>query len=191
MPKRTPIGGLLLEAVGGWKFSLRDGTIAGRRGHEPGVLRLTTHAANLLPNPITHEWCMQLAARFARVLEPVLHSQQTIANATGPSGWGRGRFGKDYICAWYCNRPPGLILGVYAFPAIHLDKPEQKYALDQAAHIVASAVFDRPSWGCDEEPLTRFLIDQLEADWRQHALDASPASNPPRPKRDSPETPLA
>src|SRR3954466_3037948 len=150
MPKRTPIGGLLLEGVEGWKFSLRDGTIAGRRGDQPGVLRLTTQAANLLPNPITHEWCLQVAAQFARVHEPVFRSQQTIASATGPFGWGSGRWDKDYICAWYCTRPPGLILGVYAFPAIHVEVPEQRYALDEAAHIVSSAVFDRPAWGMDD-----------------------------------------
>src|SRR3954467_2939539 len=144
MPKRTPIGGLLLEGVEGWKFSLRDGTIAGRRGDRPGVLRLTTTNANLRPNPITHEWCMQAAAQFARMLEPVFRSQQSVASVTGPFGWGSGRWDKDYLCAWYCNRPPGLILGVYAFPMVHFAEPEQRFALDEAAHIVASAVFDRP-----------------------------------------------
>jgi len=172
MSKRTPIGGLLLETVEGWRFSLRDGTIAGQRGEQPGVLRLTTQAANLRPNPITHEWCMQVAAKFARVLEPVFRSQQSIASVTGPSGWGSGRWDKDHLCVWYCNRPPGLILGVYAVPLAHVTEPEQRYALEEAAHIVASAVFDRPSWGADDEPLTRILIDQLEADWRQHASNA-------------------
>jgi hypothetical protein len=173
MPKRTPIGGLLLEAVEGWRFSVREGTIAGRRGNDPGLLRLTTRPTNVLPKPITHEWCIQVAARFARVYEPALHSQQTIANVTGPFGWGGGRWGKDYVCAWYCNRPPGLIIGVYAFPAGQLDKLAQNRALDEAAHIVASAVFNRPSWGGTDEPLTRYLIDQLEADWLRHAYDDS------------------
>jgi len=168
MPKRTPIGGLLLEAVEGWKFSLRDGTIAGRRGDQPGVLRLTTTSANLRPSPITHEWCMQMAARFARVLEPVFRSHQSVASATGPFGWGSGRYGKDYLCAWYCNRPPGLILGVYAFPVSLKEESEQQRATEEAAHIVTSALFNRPSWGATEEPLTRHLIEQLKADSRRH-----------------------
>jgi hypothetical protein len=106
------------------------------------------------------------------VYEPALHSQQTIANVDGPFGWGGGRWGKDYVCAWYCNRPPGLIIGVYAFPADQLNKLAQQRALDEAAHIVASAVFNRPSWGGRDEPLTRHLLNQLEADWHEHILDA-------------------
>ena len=47
MPKRTPIGGLLLEAVDGWSFSVRDGTVAARRGMQPGVLRLTKRSPDL------------------------------------------------------------------------------------------------------------------------------------------------
>jgi len=122
MRQRTPIGGLLLEAVEGWRFSLRDGTIAGRRGYQPGVLRMTSTAPNELERPITHESCLQIAAKFANVPQPMLRSQQTVASATGPFGWGSGRWGKDYLCAWYCCRPSGLIVGVYAFPLLVLPR---------------------------------------------------------------------
>src|SRR4051812_30875034 len=167
--ERTPIGELLLEAMNQWVFFLRDGMIVCQRGSQPGVLRLTTKAANRLTNPITHAWCLRRAARFARGPEAMLLSQQTVASVTGPFGWGSGHWRKDYVCVWYCNRPPGVILGAYAIPAELLGIPEQQRALDEAAHIVASAVFNRPAWGADEA-LTRFLVAQLEADWR-HAMD--------------------
>jgi hypothetical protein len=163
MPKRTSIGGLLLEAVAGWSFSVRDGAVAGVRGHQPGVMRITTLAANVLPNPLTHESCLQIAAKFAVVPEPMLRAQQTVASATGPFGWGSGRWGKDYVCAWYCTRPLGLIIGVYAFPVSLFDKSEQHCALDECAHMVSSAIFDRTPWGANE-PVTHFLMAQLAAE---------------------------
>ena len=97
--ERTPIGELLLETMNQWAFFLRDGMILCRHGTQPGVLRLTTKAANRLPSPITHAWCLHKAAQFARVPQNELHSQQTVASATGPFGWGSGHWRKDYVCA--------------------------------------------------------------------------------------------
>jgi len=167
MRQRTPIGGLLLEATEGWRFSLRDGTIAGRRGMQPGVLRMTSHAANELARPITHESCLTFAAKFANIPQEMLRKQQTIASATGPFGWGSARWGKDYLCAWYCCRPSGLIIGVYAFPQTFFHDRDQQDALNECARMVSSAIFDRTSWGADDE-LTRFLMAQQHAQQLLH-----------------------
>jgi len=171
MRQRTPIGGLLLEAVEGWRFSLRDGTVAGRRGLQPGVFRMTTKAPNELARPITHESCLQFAAQFAGVPQVILRSQQTVASITGPFGWGSGRWRKDYLCTWYCCRPPGLILGVYVFPANLFHEREQQDALNECGHMISSAIFDRPSWGADDE-ITRFLVAQQAAQQRLHLHQA-------------------
>ena len=167
MRQRTPIGGLLLESVEGWRFSLRDGTIAGRRGMQPGVLRITSHAPNELERPITHETCLEFAAKFANVPHVMLRKQQTVAAASGPFGWGSGRWGKDYVCAWYCCRPSGLIIGVYAFPLAFFHDGDQQDALTECARMIASAIFDRPSWGANDE-LTRFIVAYQEAQQRLH-----------------------
>jgi len=165
-----PIGGLLLEAVEGWRFLLRDSTIAGRRRRQPGVLRLASVAPNRLTRPISHESCLQIGAKFACVPVEMLRRQKTIASATGPFGKGSGRWGKDYLSVWYCCRPAGLIIGVYAFPVNFFYEPEQQEALGECAHMVSSALFDRTiwaAWGADDE-LTRFLIAQQEAQRQLH-----------------------
>lgn len=167
MQQRTPIGGLLLEAVEGWRFSLRDGTIAGRRGMQPGVLRITSKWSDEFPRPVSHETCLEFAASFANVPHVMLRKQQTVASATGPFGWGSGRYGKDYVCTWYCCRPSGLIIGVYAFPITLFHESDQQDALTECARMVASALFDRPSWGADDA-ITRFILAQQEAQQRLH-----------------------
>src|SRR5438477_6886926 len=159
MRPQTPIGGLLLQAVEGWRFSLRDGTIAGRRGMQPGVLRITSKAPNQLVRPITHEACLQIAASFASVPQVMLRSQETVASATGPFGWGSGRWRKDYLCAWYCCRPAGLIIGVYAFPVFHFHERDQQDALNECGHMISNAFFDRSEWGADDE-LSQFIARQ-------------------------------
>ena len=169
MRQRTPIGGLMLEAVEGWRFSVRDGTIAGRRGEQPGVLRVTSHGPNELERPIRHESCLKLAAKFAKVPDSLLRQQQAVASVS-PFGWGSARWGKDYVCAWYCCRPSGLIIGVYAFPIALFHEQEQQFALNECAHMIANAIFDRTLWGADDE-LTRFLIAQQEAQQRLHLSD--------------------
>jgi hypothetical protein len=168
MRQWTPIGPLLLEEVEGWRFSLRDGTIAGRRGLQPGVLRITNSSAEELGSPVTHDTCLKVAAKFASVPFEMMRRQQTLASAGGPFGWGATRWGKDYVCAWYSCRAPGLIIGVYAFPAALFHEREQQDALHECARMISSAVFNRPLWGADEEPITRFLTNQLEAAQRLH-----------------------
>ena len=172
MRQWTPIGQLLLEEVEGWRFSLRDGTIAGRRGVQPGVLRITNHNAELLESPITHECCLKAAAKFAGVPFEMMRRQQTLASAGGPFGWGSARWSKDYVCAWYSCRAPGLIVGVYAFPVALFHEREQQDALHECAQMISSAVFNRPAWGADHEPITRFLTEHLQLQQRLH-LNAS------------------
>jgi len=61
-------------------------------------------------------------------------------------------------------------------------------AIGGGAHIVASAVFNRPSWGADEA-LTHFLVAQLEADWR-HAMDEEIDAQAHRQEGTIPKPPL-
>jgi hypothetical protein len=63
---------------------------------------------------------------------------------------------------WYCNRPPGLIVGAYGCPAEFASDVLYALICRESAHMMASAIFDRPSWGGDD-PLTRVLMDGLEA----------------------------
>jgi hypothetical protein len=167
MRQWTPIGPLLLEEVEGWRFSLRDGTIAGKRGTQPGVLRIINRNPNEITPPVNHESCLKAAAEFANVPLEMMRRQQTLSALGGPFGWGSARWGKDYVCAWYCCRPLGLIIGVYAFPVVLFHESEQQDALHECARMISSAVFNRPAWGADE-PLTRFLMEQLDAQQRLH-----------------------
>ena len=60
-------------------------------------------------------------------------------------------------------------MGVYAFPKSLFDQREQQDALNECAHMVATAIFDRTEWGADD-PVTRFLMTQLAAE-RQALID--------------------
>ena len=161
MSSRTSIGGMLLESVEGWSFSVRDGAVAGRRRREPGLLRIMSVAPNLLPQPLSHERCFELIEERVGAAEGTVSDRRMMQSVTGPFGSARYRRGKDVICVWYCNRPAGLIIGAYACPADLAKTPEYNLARAQCARMIATAVFDRPSWGGEDE-LTKCLIDQLE-----------------------------
>jgi hypothetical protein len=177
MMSRTPIGGLLLDAEGGWSFSVRDGTIAGKLGEQPGLLRVTTLAPNQLPQPLTHERCLQLAADWVGAAQAKLFDRQLTESATGPFGSASFLRGKDYVSVWYCTRPAGLIMGAYACPADFGRTPDARFIRARCARMIGSALFDRGSWGAQDE-LTKFLISEL----------APPEPNSPRPPS-SPEVP--
>src|SRR5436309_13280182 len=51
---RTSIGGLLLDDVEGWTFTVQQDVITGKFRDDPGILRITTVKANTLPHPVTH-----------------------------------------------------------------------------------------------------------------------------------------
>src|SRR5688572_25731624 len=125
MMSRTSIGGLLLDAgEDGWSFSVVDGSITATFDDQPGVLRVAVVAPNRIPQPCTHERCLQLVADWLGVAAPrraKFHDLQLKESVTGPYGSASFRGGPrgrgDYVSVWYCTRAPGLIMGAYACPA--------------------------------------------------------------------------
>lgn len=193
MPSRISIGGLLLDTVEGWSFSLRDGVIAGRRGKEPGVLRIMSIMMNELEQPVTHEQCLNIATKWIDVSDEKATHVHAIESATGPVGSATFHRLKDQIVVWYCTRPAGLIIGAYACPATLTATAEYRFIRAQCARMIASAVFDRISWGGDDE-LTRMQLMQLASEEEPSDRPAppppadnraEPTSRPPRsPKND-------
>jgi hypothetical protein len=167
---------MLLETVEGWSFSLRDGVIAGRRGKQPGVLRITSMSMNELRQPITNEQCLEIAAKWMDVTNEKASDVHGLQSATGPIGSATFHRGKDHIVVWYCTRPAGLIIGAYATPAALTATPEYRFLRAQCARMIASALFDRLSWGGDDE-LTQILISQLAKDEEEES--DRPAQAPP------------
>jgi hypothetical protein len=163
MASRTSISGLLLESVEGWAFSVRDGVIAGRRRQEPGVFRIMTIEPNRLPQPLSHEDCLRFAEERVGKPEGAVFDRHMMQSITGPFGSASYRRGKDLICVWYCNRPAGLILGAYASPAELCRTPRYNLVRAQCARMIATAMFDRPAWGGEDE-LTKYLIAELAAE---------------------------
>jgi hypothetical protein len=176
MASRTAIGGMLLDTVEGWSFSLRDGVIAGRRGKQPGVLRIMSVAMNELKQPVTHDQCLQIASKWIDATSEKLTDVSAMQSATGPLGSATYHRRKDQIIVWYCTRPAGLIIGAYACPAALTATPEYRFLRAQCARMIASAIFDRLSWGGDDE-LTRIVISQLANDEAEE-LDRSPPVPP-------------
>jgi hypothetical protein len=60
-----------------------------------------------------------------------------------------------------------LIIGVYAFPVVHFHAREQQDALHECSRMVSSALFDRPSWGANDE-LTQFVLAQKSSQKQFH-----------------------
>jgi hypothetical protein len=160
MVSRLPIGGLLLEAAEGSSFSLRDGAIAGKRGKQPGVLRIITLAPNQVPNPATHERCLQLAAERFGIKSDKPTDVHMLETATGPFGSASYRQRKDLVCVWYCTRPAGMILGALACPATLAKAPEFKFTRAQCARMIGSALFNRAEWGASDE-LSNFVSTEI------------------------------
>jgi hypothetical protein len=186
MMSRTPIGGLLLEAGDGWAFSVRDGTIAGKHGIDPGVLRVATLTSNLLPQPSTHEHCLQLAAEWVGVSHVNAADRQLMESVTGPYGSARYRRGKDDVSVWYCTRPPGLILGAYACPVEFGRTAAARFLRAQCARMIGSAIFDRGAWGGEDE-LTKFVMSEYTDEFPEHP---KPPPAPPPPAPDASDTPV-
>jgi hypothetical protein len=160
MASRLPIGGLLLEAAEGWSFSLRDGVIAGKRGTQPGVLRIITLAPNQVPQPATHEVCLRLAVDRFAIKSDRPTDVHLVQSATGPFGSACYRERKDLVCVWYCTRPAGLILGALACPAALAKAPDFKFTRAQCARMIGSAIFNRAEWGASDE-LSNFVTTEI------------------------------
>jgi len=167
MASRTPIGGLMLEEIEGWAFHVQpDGGIAAKRNDDSGVLRIFVTPSDRLRQPVTHEECLRIARTVAKVPDAPPFGQQLMQSITGPFGSARFRRAgenghDDLVRVWYCNRPPGLIMGIYAcsFEASR----GSWYGLvgAECAHMIGSAIFNRPAWGGDDE-LTRVLLTNLK-----------------------------
>ena len=182
MASRLPIGGLLLEAAEGWSFSLRDGVIAGKPGKQPGVLRIVILAPNQVPQPATHERCLQLAVQRFAIKSDKPTDVHMLESATGPLGSASYREGKDLVCVWYCTRPAGMVLGALACPVALAKAPDFKFTRAQCARMIGSAIFNRSEWGATDE-LSNFVsteILQLEPPEEQGDEDvpSRPADKP-------------
>ena len=55
-----------------------------------------------------------------------------------------------------------MIFGVYTCPIEFARDALYGVIRGECGHMIALAVFDRPSWGAEDEPLTRVLIEGLE-----------------------------
>ena len=158
---RIAVGGLMLEQNDKWNFDVQVDRIVGRRYNDTGVLCIRHVERNTLPGPLSHDYCLETARRMLNVPDGPVADVDALATPCGPYGAATFTSADDVRRVWYCNRPPGLIVGVYTCPLTLARDSLYTFIRRECAHFVATAVFDRPSWGGDD-PLTRVLIDGLE-----------------------------
>jgi hypothetical protein len=160
MVPRIAVGGLMLvEQHAGWAFSAPLGVIVGRRaGDDAGVLCIQHCWRDTLAGPLTHAYCLETARRMLSVPDDPVEHVESHPTPCGP--YGAATFVGPTVVrrVWYCNRPPGLIVGVYSCPAGAAGDGLSALVRRECEHLMATAVFDRPSWGGDD-PLTRVLTD--------------------------------
>lgn len=160
--QRSAIGGLMLEENETWIFRVESDVIIGRRRNdEVGALRIRHCARNTLCGPLTHSYCIETARQMLNVPADPISYVETRETPCGPYGAATFANPREMRRVWYCNRPPGLIVGVYCCPAEFARDVLYALVCRESAHMMASAIFDRPSWGGDD-PLTRVLTDGLE-----------------------------
>ena len=160
---RTSIGGLLLEDVEGWTFTVQHAAIVGSFRDDPGILRITVIASNKLPTPVTHEACLAHAAKLAEVADPKPADWKRLQSVTGPYGSVNFDRGSDRVFCWYCCRAPGVIVGTYSCPEKLARTHPNRWLRAQCNSMITTAVFDRRSWGANDE-MTKVLIALLGAD---------------------------
>lgn len=159
---RIAVGGLMLEQNEKWTFDVQFGVIVGRRDNDGvGVLCIRHVERNTLPGRLTHECCLETARQMLSVPDDPMADRDARETPCGPYGAATFVGEEDVRRVWYCNRPPGMIVGVYTCPAEFARGALCNFIRRECAHMMASAIFDRPSWGGDD-PLTRVLIDGLE-----------------------------
>ena len=125
---------------------------------------------NTLPGPLTHESCLETARQMLNVPDDPIADRNTQESPCGPFGAATFVGTRDVRRVWYCNRPPGLIVGVYSCAAELARDALHTFILRECSHMVAKAIFDRPSWGGDD-PLTRVLVDGLDGAEREGGGD--------------------
>jgi hypothetical protein len=160
---RTSIGGLLLEEVDGWTFSVQQDIIAGTFRDDPGILRIKTITANSLPHPVTHDACLSRAAELAEMANATPSDWNMQKSITGPYGSANFERGSDRVYCWYCCRSPGIIVGAYTCPAKLTRTYANRGVRSQCNRMITSAIFDRRIWGANDE-ITQLMIDVLGPD---------------------------
>ena len=170
---RIAVGGLMLEQVEKWNFDFFGGIIVGRRdGDGVGLLCLRHIARNLLPGPLTHEYCLEVARQTLNVPDDPVANFDAMETPCGPYGAATFVGAAEARRVWYSNRPPGMIVGLYSCPAQIAGDAVSAMIRGECRRIMAGAIFDRPSWGGDD-PLTRILIDGLEGAERERGGEAA------------------
>ena len=174
---RIAVGGLMLEQIENWNFDFQGGFIIGRRlRDEAGMLCIRHVASDLVPGPLTHANCLDVARRMLNVPDDPIAYFDTLETPCGPYGAATFCGAADTRRVWYCNRPPGLIVGVYSCSAQLAGDALYRIIAGECRRIMAGAIFDRPSWGGDD-PLTRVLVDGLES--AERARPAEEEHDPP------------
>jgi hypothetical protein len=159
---RIAVGGLMLEQLEKWRFDFQGGIIVGRRqGDDVGLLCIRHVASNLLPGPITHAYCLEVARQVLKVPNDPVEYFDALETPSGPYGAATFVGAADVRRVWYSKRPPGMIVGAYSCPARFAGDAVYRITCAECRRIMSGAIFDRPSWGGDD-PLTRILIDGLE-----------------------------
>ena len=156
---RIAIGGLMLGRDERWTFSVHaDGEIVGRRYNDVGALRIRCALRNTLPARLTHESCFATACRMLKVPDHPVDGVSALETPTGPYGVATIIDGVQAHRVWYCNRAPGMIVGVYTCPATSAGDNLYSTIRSECRRFMAGAIFDRPAWG-GNDPLTRVLLD--------------------------------
>jgi len=156
---RIAIGGLMLGQDERWTFSVQaDGQIVGRRCNDVGALRIRHVERNTLPERLSHDYCFATACGMLNVPDHPVDSVSALETPTGPYGVATIIDGAHAHRVWYCNRAPGMIVGVYTCPAESAGDNMHSTIRSECRRFMAGTIFDRPAWGGDD-PLTRALLD--------------------------------
>ena len=171
---RIAVGGLMLEQVEKWHFDFQGGIIVGRRaGDDVGLLCIRHVASDLLPGPITHAYCLEVARQMLNVPDDPVEYFDALETPSGPYGAATFVGAADVRRVWYCTRAPGMIVGVYSCPAQYAGDAVCRIIRGECRRIMSGAIFDRPSWGGDD-PLTRVLIDGPDGAEREPPSEEKP-----------------
>jgi hypothetical protein len=162
MTPRIAVGGLMFEENARWSLSLHEGIIVGMRVKDSGILRIRQVERNLLSFQLDNENCLKAACHLLCVKPCQVSEREIHQTPCGPFGAGTFVGKSDVQRVWYTTRPSGLIVGIYSCPTEFAGDALYHMICSECAHLLATAIYDRPSWGADD-PLTRILIEGIEA----------------------------
>src|SRR5688572_6683249 len=69
-----------------WSFDFHGGVIVGRRSGDVGLLCIRHVASNLLPRPLTHESCLEVARQMLNVPDDPMAYFDALETPCGPYG---------------------------------------------------------------------------------------------------------